>query len=42
MPAELDRLGMSGVRRAVPVVARVPRVSRSTVRTLLSDLRITP
>ncbi|MFD8559070.1 transcriptional regulator [Streptosporangium canum] len=40
--AELDRLGVFGVRRAVPVVARALRVSRSTVYTLLSDLRSTP
>ncbi|WP_242675942.1 helix-turn-helix domain-containing protein [Streptosporangium minutum] len=30
------------MRRAVPVVARALRVSRSTVYTLLSDLRSTP
>lgn len=42
MPAELDRLGVFGVRRAVPVAARASRVSRSTVYTLLSDLRSTP
>ncbi|MEV8097188.1 PAS domain-containing protein [Kitasatospora sp. NPDC085879] len=37
--AELDRAGVFGVRRAVPVVATALKASRSTVYALLADLR---
>ncbi|MFD7417358.1 transcriptional regulator [Kitasatospora purpeofusca] len=39
---ELDRAGVLAVRRAVPAVARALEVSRSTVYTLLAELRGTP
>ncbi|MFF3763183.1 transcriptional regulator [Streptomyces sp. NPDC001922] len=37
--AELDRAGVFAVRRAVPVVARELKASRSTVYALLADLK---
>ncbi|MCX9191631.1 hypothetical protein C3Y87_09425 [Carbonactinospora thermoautotrophica] len=37
--AELDRLGVFSQRRAVPLVARALRVSRSTVYALLAEVR---
>lgn len=39
--AELSQIGIFGVRGAVPVVARALRISRSTLYTLLSELRST-
>ncbi|MFI6847660.1 PAS domain-containing protein [Kitasatospora sp. NBC_00085] len=39
---ELDRAGVLAVRRAVPAVATALKVSRSTVYTLLADLRAEP
>ncbi len=42
MLRELDRAGVLAVRRAVPAVAKALEVSRSTVYTLLAELRGTP
>ncbi|GLW09178.1 hypothetical protein Misp01_43070 [Microtetraspora sp. NBRC 13810] len=39
--AELDRAGIFGMRGAAPVVARALRVSRSSLYTLLTELRST-
>jgi predicted transcriptional regulator YheO len=39
--AELHQIGIFGVRGAVPVVARAMRLSRSTLYSLLSELRST-
>lgn len=39
---ELDRAGVLAVRRAVPAVAKALAVSRSTLYTLLAELRGTP
>lgn len=39
---ELDRAGVLTVRRAVPAVATALRVSRSTVYTLLAELKAGP
>ncbi|MEV7778357.1 PAS domain-containing protein [Kitasatospora sp. NPDC088351] len=39
---ELDRAGVFAVRRAVPAVATALKVSRSTVYTLLAELRAEP